>query len=72
MAHVATATTQAVFNPVTLVTDLMERFAKWRKVSHTFEELSALSDRELDDLGFGRGDLFRVAMESVYGPDALK
>ncbi|TCO69421.1 DUF1127 domain-containing protein [Rhodovulum euryhalinum] len=31
----------------------------------TFHELSALSDRELDDLGIGRGDIARIAVESA-------
>jgi uncharacterized protein YjiS (DUF1127 family) len=33
----------------------------------TLGELQALSDRELDDAGLGRGDLARIAREAVYG-----
>ncbi len=40
------------------------RFATWKKYSRTVSELSALSNRELDDLGFGRGDIARIAREA--------
>ncbi|MEO1549705.1 MAG: DUF1127 domain-containing protein [Pseudomonadota bacterium] len=71
MAHATTSTAHApVFNPVTLITDQWARFQNWMRVKHTLEELSALSDRELNDLGLGRGDLYRVALDSVYGTGA--
>ena len=32
-------------------------FRKWRNYRRTVSELSALSNRELDDLGIARGDI---------------
>ena len=36
-----------------------------RMVRITYAELSALSDRELDDMGLSRADLRRVSLEAV-------
>jgi len=36
-------------------------FRKWRNYRRTVTELSALSNRELDDLGINRGDITFVA-----------
>lgn len=36
-------------------------FRKWRNYRRTVNELSALSNRELDDLGINRGDIPYVA-----------
>jgi uncharacterized protein YjiS (DUF1127 family) len=33
----------------------------------TFNELSSMSDRELYDLGFTRGDIHGIAHEATYG-----
>lgn len=39
-----------------------------RKVFHaTYHELSALSDRDLSDLGIPRSNIKRLAMEAAYG-----
>jgi len=38
---------------------------RYRLMRRTFAELSALSDRELDDLGIARGDLYAIARESA-------
>ncbi len=46
---------------------LLRRYADYRLYRNTYAELSALSDRELDDLGIGRGNLEQIARESVYG-----
>jgi uncharacterized protein YjiS (DUF1127 family) len=40
------------------------RFTTWKKYSRTVSELSALSNRELDDLGFGRADIKTIAREA--------
>lgn len=40
------------------------RFATWKKYNRTVSELSALSNRELDDLGLARGDIARIAREA--------
>lgn len=46
---------------------LLRRYADYRLYRHTYAELRSLSDRELGDLGIGRGTLDQVARESVYG-----
>ena len=43
-----------------------------RRVRETMSELSALTDRELDDLGLARGDIRDVAMESVARADQAR
>ena len=52
---------------VALFRDLTDAMAKRRAFEKTRDELSQLSDRELDDLGMSRWDIDRVARESVYG-----
>lgn len=41
--------------------NLTSKFQKWRSYRRTFNELSRLSNRELDDLGLNRGDISSVA-----------
>jgi uncharacterized protein YjiS (DUF1127 family) len=41
--------------------DVFGSFRKWRNYRRTVTELSALSNRELDDLGINRGDIPHVA-----------
>ena len=40
---------------------MTESFRRWRRYRRTVNELSALSTRELNDLGIGRGDIEFVA-----------
>lgn len=40
---------------------LVGKYKQWRNFRRTVSELSALSDRELDDLGISRGDIGHVA-----------
>ena len=40
---------------------LKTRYTTWKRYNRTVAELSALSNRELDDLGFARGDIAEVA-----------
>ena len=51
--------------------DLMHRLqvraTKYRQYRQTVNELSALSDRDLADMGMGRSFIKRMAIESVYG-----
>ncbi|MEM8789506.1 MAG: DUF1127 domain-containing protein [Pseudomonadota bacterium] len=46
---------------------LTQAIADHRMVGRTYRELDALSTRELDDLGITRGDIARIARESVAG-----
>ena len=41
--------------------------AKWRTYHRTLNELSALSDRDLADLGLDRSGIRAVAHEAAYG-----
>lgn len=43
---------------------MKSRFNTWKKYNRTVSELSALSNRELDDLGFGRSDIKTIAREA--------
>lgn len=45
-----------------------EAYRAWRLYRRTFNELSGLSARELDDLGISRSSIRRIALESAYGP----
>ena len=42
-------------------------YAKWRTYRRTLEELSALSNRDLNDLGLSRSMIREVALEAAYG-----
>lgn len=44
-----------------IVAQLTALFASWREARTTRNELSRLTDRELDDIGLCRGDIERVA-----------
>lgn len=41
-------------------------FQDYKRYRQTVSELSALSNRDLADLGISRADIERVAAESVY------
>jgi uncharacterized protein YjiS (DUF1127 family) len=70
-----TAIAQARLRSVASLADGVVAFARavadsWtraRAYRATYAELSALSDRELDDLGVSRWELAEVAYKSVYG-----
>lgn len=49
------------------VRDRAEAASKRAAFRRTVAELSALGDRELDDLGVNRWDIERVAARSVWG-----
>ncbi|MDZ7822934.1 MAG: DUF1127 domain-containing protein [Ahrensia sp.] len=44
--------------------NLVRSINAWRKARNTFNELSRLSTRELDDLGISRGDIAAIARKS--------
>lgn len=41
--------------------NIVNKFNKWRSYRRTYNELSKLSNRELDDLGLNRADISNVA-----------
>ncbi len=57
--HIAPARSGTTFN------GMFERINLWLRVRATRRELSALSDRELDDIGLTRGDIAMIAAHSV-------
>lgn len=67
MAHIAQA--PATFAPfaavrtlIASVQDMMQRRAAYNRV---FTELSALNDRELNDLGLSRADFHNIAADAA-------
>jgi uncharacterized protein YjiS (DUF1127 family) len=44
---------------------LKTRYTAWKRFNRTVAELSALSNRELEDLGFARGDIRDIARQSA-------
>ncbi len=42
---------------------------KHRAYRRTYDELSSLTDRELNDLGIGRSQIGEVARSAAYGND---
>lgn len=41
------------------------KIAAWRRYRESIRELSRLSDRELNDLGIGRADIYPVVRQSA-------
>lgn len=50
-----------------LLARISDRLARRRVYKRTYSELSALSTRELDDLGIARSMITRLAHEAAYG-----
>ncbi len=47
--------------------DLRARYEAWKVYRTTVRELSALSNRELADLGVSRSGIDEIAREAAYG-----
>lgn len=45
--------------------NIKKSYSAWRKYRQTVNELSRMTDRELADLGIGRGEIANVARRSV-------
>ncbi|MDG3042018.1 DUF1127 domain-containing protein [Roseicyclus marinus] len=58
----------AGFGANRLLADLVGRIAAWNDARITRKSLSALTDRELDDLGLVRGDIDDIA-RGTYSRD---
>lgn len=67
----ASHNTSAPLSLVARVTEILdqarESLAAWRVYRKTYAELSGLSTRDLDDLGIGRGEIRRIALDAAYG-----
>jgi uncharacterized protein YjiS (DUF1127 family) len=48
-----------------MIMNIAQKLTNWRKYRETVSELGRMSDRELSDLGIGRGDIRRVARTAV-------
>ena len=46
---------------------LMENAARYRVYRTTLDELSSLSERELNDLGISRGEVRGIAYKAAFG-----
>lgn len=44
---------------------IRQKYRNWKTYQSTVAELSRLSNRELSDLGIGRGDIHFIARQSV-------
>ena len=50
---------------VTWFQDLARQYKQYKQVRATIVELSKLSDRELNDIGISRGDIWAIANEDT-------
>ena len=76
MSHILTIHSNFMVPVIEALTDAFKAFLKRRKrtaaVRTTIKELSALSNRELSDLGISRGEIYSVANDSadmVFGKE---
>ena len=45
----------------TLLKNFLQKIRNYGKYRQSLKELNQLTDRELNDIGIGRGDIYRVA-----------
>ncbi|WP_247653682.1 DUF1127 domain-containing protein [Labrenzia sp. PHM005] len=45
--------------------DIVRKFNNWKSYRRTYDELSNLTNRELDDLGIARTEIARFAREAI-------
>tara|TARA_B110000114_G_scaffold80256_2_gene84870 strand:+ start:3697 stop:3921 length:225 start_codon:yes stop_codon:yes gene_type:complete len=62
----ATLIERLMFTVSTAFADAAERHAKRRVYKATMNELGALSNRDLADLGISRSEVRRIAWEAAY------
>lgn len=48
-----------------MIDNVVRKYNSWKSYRRTYDELSNLSNRELDDLGIVRADIARFAREAV-------
>ena len=59
-----TGLSDRIFNGVSI---LKKSWADWRLYRQTLAELERLTERELDDLGIHRSEIYRIAYDGIYG-----
>jgi uncharacterized protein YjiS (DUF1127 family) len=67
MAYTTYGKDELRFRSAHLFAEIRQRIANYRQYRRTLDELSALTDRDLDDLQLSRFSIRQVAWESVYG-----
>ncbi|ASP32743.1 MULTISPECIES: DUF1127 domain-containing protein [Stappiaceae] len=48
-----------------MIDTVVRKFNNWKRFRQTYDELSNLSNRELNDLGIARGDIAHYARQSA-------
>ncbi|TYC50337.1 DUF1127 domain-containing protein [Rhodobacterales bacterium] len=48
-----------------MIDTVVRKFNNWKRFRQTYDELSSLSNRELNDLGIARADISRYARMSA-------
>ena len=66
MAAVQQISAVNVASPVGFLDALLVKFVRYRLYRQTVNELTALSGRELADLGLNRSEIKRVAYQAAY------
>ncbi|GAB5448788.1 DUF1127 domain-containing protein [Gymnodinialimonas sp.] len=66
MASITNRPLGAGFNATRALSNLVAQIAIWNDARITRKALSALSNRELDDLGLNRGDIDDIAAGNAY------
>ena len=66
MAYVSTTTPSLFARIGAGVEELVNRYRTYRLYRETYYSLSALTDRELMDLGVHRSEIRQVALEAAY------
>ena len=56
---------RAASNSASFISTLISKIVAWNDVRTTRKALSALSDRELEDIGLSRGDVDSVAISKI-------
>lgn len=69
MTHLTLTLNNYLMSPIEGLLDLLKSFKKsydyHKAVKATEKELRALSDRELNDIGIARGDIYSIARDDI-------
>ncbi|MEX0305133.1 MAG: DUF1127 domain-containing protein [Leisingera sp.] len=66
MAAVQQISAVSIASPAGFLDALLVKFARYRLYRQTVNELSALTARDLADLGLNRSEIKRVAYQAAY------
>lgn len=48
-----------------MINSVVRKYNNWKRFRQTYDELSSLTNRELDDLGIARADINRFARQAI-------